>query len=57
MVLTFVNTLSHSKKLFSAVIASGTKIYRLKIDRAASSGGIRIPGVSNIIILSSKNVG
>lgn len=52
MVLAFVNTLSHPRKLFTAVIAARTKIYRLKTDRLASTSGIRIPGVSLFIIIS-----
>lgn len=45
MVLAFVNTLSHPRKLFTAAIAARTKIYRLT-ERSASTSGIRIPGVS-----------
>lgn len=55
MVLAFVNTFSHPRKLVTAALAARTSIFRLSNARSASSGGIRIPGVSEILF-EQKNI-
>ncbi|XP_031625727.1 delta-1-pyrroline-5-carboxylate synthase isoform X2 [Contarinia nasturtii] len=45
MVLAFVNSISHPRKLLSAAFAARTNICRLTNIRQASTSGIRIPGV------------
>lgn len=48
MVLAFVNSFSHHKKLVSAAFAARSKLFNLTCTRSASIG-IRLPGVSNYI--------
>lgn len=56
MVLAFVNTFSHSRKLVTSALAARTSNFRLNNVRAASSSGIRIPGVSGKNLFYSEKL-
>lgn len=48
MVLAFLNHVSHGKQILSKLQSSKQKIFQLYSVRLASSGGLRIPGVSRL---------